>query len=388
MALALVIPHRRSVLFVTGCWALASITDVGLALLIDRSPVVPLVIDVAAACGALCIAFLRERGVLAVAAASLCCTVGLWATRSAWDRSVDYDGVPVLGELLLLAFTVLVIGHPAVRRPLIPVIGAALAVVAFPFRLQNDRIAGIAGAGIGLLMWAVALAIGIYLRSLGHRNRLLGEQVRLQERLAIARDLHDTVAHHVTGIVVRAQAAQLVTSDHPVAHDVLAEIEHAGGETLRAVRALVGELRSSDEEPAEPPRGEAAPLAMIEALRFDAGELGPPVSVIIDPAVSRVGATTLHAVARIATEGVTNARRHGHHVTHIDVRVDVIGDELVVSVRDDGQATLEWHPGFGVVGMRERAAVLGGSLTVGPHANGGWEVRLLLPCPDGASDHG
>jgi signal transduction histidine kinase len=233
--------------------------------------------------------------------------------------------------------------------------------------------------------WVAVVAVGWYLRVLDARQLELQRQVRHQERLAIARELHDVVAHHVTGIVVQAQAAQLVARDHPeAAQRALDRIANAGAGALAAMRSMVGALR---EESAD---GQLVPGASIEDLRAMAttaaqerGQL--PVRIAIDDLTAALPDTVLASVHRIAREAVTNARRHSVGATNIDIDVRCADGFVHLLVTNDGSPATRSPGGFGLLGMAERAAALGGDFDAGPLPNGGWRVEAELPVVVGAT---
>ena len=165
------------------------------------------------------------------------------------------------------------------------------------------------------------------------------------------RELHDVVAHHVTGIVVQAQAAQLVAAEHPdAAQRALDRIVRAGGDALAAMRSMVGALRDESTD------AELDPAASIDALRAmanmsvtDRHEL--PVRLAVDARTEAVPGTVIASIHRIAREAVTNARRHSVGATNIDIDVRC-GDGVVAFARDQrrrpseplaGRFRTAWH---------------------------------------------
>ena len=203
------------------------------------------------------------------------------------------------------------------------------------------------------------------------------DQVRLREREQLARELHDTVAHHVSAMVVRAQAGRVVaTSDPGAAVDALRVIEEEGSRTLAEMRTMVGALRDREDADLTPQNG----VADIERLARNVDD-EPRVHVGLAGDLDELGPTVGAATYRIAQESVTNALRHARNATRIDVQVVGDQDAVRLTVRDDGDQV---HPssvnaGYGVVGMTERAALLGGTLEAGPGPDHGWVVDALLP---------
>ena len=203
------------------------------------------------------------------------------------------------------------------------------------------------------------------------------DQVRLREREQLARELHDTVAHHVSAMVVRAQAGRVMAASDPeAATDALRVIEEEGSRTLTEMRTMVGALRDREDAELTPQNGVA-----------DIGRLArnvdgqPRVHVGLTGDLDELGPTVEAATYRIAQESVTNALRHARNATRIDVQVAGDGDAIRLTVRDDGDQVhpSSVNPGYGVVGMTERAALLGGTLEAGPGPDHGWVVDALLP---------
>jgi signal transduction histidine kinase len=224
-----------------------------------------------------------------------------------------------------------------------------------------------------------AAGVGLYLRWMDHDRWRDVDRARQDERLAIARELHDVVAHHVTGIVVQAQAAQAVWGRRPdAALDALRQIESAGAEALGSMRRLVGTLRSDEAEPLAP----AATLDELRDLVERNAATGLPVRLRLEGVGDRLPADLAAAVHRIALEALTNTRRHARDVTIIEVELTAGGGWLTLEVRDDGRAVAPPRTGtggYGLIGMAERAEALGGRFAVGPRNDRGWAVRAELP---------
>jgi signal transduction histidine kinase len=283
---------------------------------------------------------------------------------------------------------------PVIRRSTAPV-AAAAAVVGFAavgFAVWSPG--GTTDRAVLLLlfltMYVVGAGAGVYLRDLDRQRRDAAARARDDVRLDLARDLHDLVAHHVTAIVVQAQAGQVVVEGDPArAAEVFRTIETAGRDSLTAMRDLVGSLRSVGAADDGAPGGAAptapvAGLADLDTLARAGARTGPPVAVTIsDAARARVPDATGASIHRITREALTNARRHATDATRIDVAVDVDGTWAVLRVTDDGRASIGPTPtgGYGLVGMRERAELLGGTLVAGPvpPPGRGWRVEARLP---------
>lgn len=203
------------------------------------------------------------------------------------------------------------------------------------------------------------------------------DRVRLLERAELARELHDTVAHHVSAIAIQAQAGTVLGADDPdAATQALRVIEEEAARTLTEMRSMVRVLR----QPGEADRAPSAGIAELDRL----AAAGPPaVRVTVTGDTGGLPSSIGAAVFRIAQESVTNARRHAHQATLVEVAVRADSDTVRLEVRDDGEATASVRPGFGIAGMVERATMLGGTCTAGPAPDGGWTVTAELPTTGG-----
>lgn len=230
-------------------------------------------------------------------------------------------------------------------------------------------------AGYGFFLFSAALGASIRY----HANTRLRaiDEAKLRERAQLARDLHDTVAHHVSGIAIQAQAGRAVAATSPErAIDSLGIIEEAASRTLTEMRAIVGVLRESDEPDLAPqPR-----VGDIGRLVAGAGD-GPRIEVELSGDLDDLSPVVGVAAYRLAQESITNARRHAHQATRVTVRV--VGDDRGVhlTVADDGvpSTTAGSGSGYGLIGMRERVTLLGGTFDAGPAADRGWRVDATLP---------
>jgi signal transduction histidine kinase len=230
--------------------------------------------------------------------------------------------------------------------------------------------------GLPFLMLPAALGAAMRYRvSSRLRER---DQVRLREREQLARELHDSVAHHVSAIAIRAQAGREVARSRPdAAIEALDVIEEAASRTLEELRVMVGALRDGDPPELAPQRG----IADIVQLAGPATRGRPEVVVSVDGDLRGLRPSVEAAVFRIAQESVTNAQRHARHASRIEVLVSAEDDAIRLLVHDDGAATAPDGDGsgYGLLGMAERATLLGGAIEAGPGADGGWTVRAVLP---------
>lgn len=238
-----------------------------------------------------------------------------------------------------------------------------------------------------LTMFGLAIAIlwGVYLRSIDVRRHRVLASVQRNERLELARDLHDFVAHHVTGIVVQAQAAQYIPADdHQKTVESFAAIESAGLEALTSMRRLVGVMRDEDAGPGSRPLGDLDQLRnLIEQFRV--GDVYASLHIAADLSADRLPPEITATAFRIVQEALTNVRKHGNQVTTVTVSIARGGDGVDVTVRDNGRPSTHRSRlaglggGYGLAGLSERLTALGGSLAAGNRPEGGWEVLARIP---------
>ena len=228
-----------------------------------------------------------------------------------------------------------------------------------------DRIGGTA-----VIVAAVALGAAVRARSLLRTRQL--DDVRRGERERLARDLHDTVAHHLTAIAISAQAGLAVAGRDPAAAtDALRRIDAEATRTLAETRKVLRLLRTDEPAPERP-------LADLRGLA--SGGPGPVVAVAVDDDLDDLSPTVAAALQRIAQEAVANSRRHARDATLVQVRVTREEDGVQLEVTDDGRGSSGSGDGFGIVGMTERAVLLGGRLEAGSLAPlAGWRVTATLP---------
>jgi signal transduction histidine kinase len=229
------------------------------------------------------------------------------------------------------------------------------------------------------VMFAVA---GFYLRSEDSRRVAAEDRIRQAERLELARDLHDDVAHYVTAIIVQAQAGeQVVHRDPATGQTLFGNIERTGQEGLAAMGRMVRLLRDPDGTP-QPPR--AATLHTVEQRVAGFREEGHPVSLFIADGVDAAAwpPEVAKSVERLVQEGLTNVRKHARLATSVRVLLDSTGDDVLVKVQDNAARTTrrDFRPsGFGMIGLTERVGQLGGTVHSGPLAGTGWEMAARIP---------
>jgi signal transduction histidine kinase len=349
------------------------------------------------------------RGVVAL---SILCAVGLFWRRKVPAAILGAAGALVVGVLLAdvnesgALFTATVAAysvgaHVANRKRRLQIAFVAsfalvdVALVSLFFHNRADRLAAVLGVGITC---GAGFLLGDNLRSrrdrlayLRERNDYLERTASLEaanaaaaERTRIARELHDIVAHSVSVIAVQAGGARRLVHTRPdTAVEALATIETTARDTLTELRQLLGVLRSEDATEAthEPQPG----LDDVARLVTTDPELTVDFNVVGER--RDVPSTVNLAAYRIVQEALTNVRKHAGPAK-ADVQVQYHPDRVEIAVTDNGRgaaAIATTTPGYGLTGMRERAALCGGNVSTGPRPGGGWAVRATLPTAIGTS---
>jgi signal transduction histidine kinase len=246
----------------------------------------------------------------------------------------------------------------------------------------------VAAIGFGLVLTSFVWYIGRRLRIRGERAAQLereqaaeARRAVAEERTRIARELHDVVAHRVSLMTVQAGAAKTVAADDPEsASQAMHEVEKAGRQALDELRHLLGVLRpEADVETLGPQPGLADVPRLVEQFRA----AGLDVSLATEDARIDLPARVDLSAYRIVQEALTNVLKHAGPGARTEVRLDADDHQLAIEVADNGRGgTILPGSGHGIVGMRERALLLGGSLHVGPRPGGGFQVVASLPIRD------
>ncbi|WP_369185548.1 sensor histidine kinase [Streptomyces sp. Y1] len=318
-------------------------------------------------------ALLRGRDRLVAA------SVGLAAAAAAVLASsrgylTDQPGVAASLALAVLAGSAVRALPP---RRAVAVAAAGLAVTALGRLASTSTAVGSFHAGVK--GWSVGLGTGLLLRFLEHRRRATVEAVRRDERLALARELHDVVAHHVAGIVMHTHAARIMLRKQPDhLASALADIERSGTDAMDAMRRVVALLRDAEDGAAVT----AGPEQLVDLVRrFE--EHGPAVDLRLPTGATNWPPVVTTTVYRVVQESLTNIVRHARGARAVTVTIDQGRPDLTVEVGDDAPSHPPNRPsprgGYGLVGMRERVEALGGTLDAGPRPGTGWTVRATLP---------
>ena len=236
-----------------------------------------------------------------------------------------------------------------------------------------------------VLLLAVAFIGGVLIRERREHGRALREQVAASavtaERLRIARELHDMVAHSIGIVAIQAGAARRCISTQPVlAAEALEVIETTSRETLTGLRHMLVALRKAEND-----RDSVAPMPGLDslpALADNAAKAGVAVRVRFDGERRELPAEVDLSAYRIVQESVTNVVRHAG-TPQCSVAIAFRPREVVIEVLDDGRGVLADAPraggGFGLAGMRERVSLLHGSFDAGPRPEGGFRVAARIP---------
>jgi signal transduction histidine kinase len=301
-------------------------------------------------------------------------------------------------ELVLAVVTAAFVAHALLLAPVPPyaswvavatlavrreVRAAAVATVLVVVACALGYLPGAAPADEAVMPALVTVAVGVtaqLVRERRARSAALVSQAAAEERLRIARDLHDVLGHSLSGIAVQSSTGRLaLDAGRPeVARESLAAIESASRDSMAEVRAVLSRLR----EDARPG------LAELDTLVTGTSDV-VEVSLRREGDLTDVPDLVGQAAYRVVQEGLTNAVRHASPC-RVRVSLRRQGDQLEVEVRDDGgpsrpAAATTAPAGHGLVGMRERLAALGGEVASGPAPGGGWHVVARLPVRAGGT---
>lgn len=263
----------------------------------------------------------------------------------------------------------------------------------FPNLVLNQILALLINVVLFGAMWALGTALGSGRRraaellertaALEHEREENARRAVFEERVRIARELHDVVAHHVSTMGVQASAARVVLErDRDRAKEALASIETSSRQAVVELHRLLGFLRQVGDSDELAPQPGLAQLAGL-AASMRSSDLAVELSVEGEerPVAATVGVSTY----RIVQEALTNTLKHAG-ASRADVHLRYWPDQLEIEILDDGRGNVNSPSpgGLGLIGMRERVALHGGTMASGPAPGGGFAVRARLPTPEGA----
>ncbi|WP_166352691.1 sensor histidine kinase [Phytoactinopolyspora limicola] len=293
-----------------------------------------------------------------------------------------------LGTLLALAQH-LAVGLIAATRSRWISVGSAVVVLSVQLAAATYYTSGsddyTSTAVFLTLATVVAWLAGRAIRDRHERSQLLRAHATTEavqaERIQIARELHDMVAHSIGVIAIQAGMGRRVIDTQPgEARAALAVIESTSRDTLAGLRRLVGALRQADADSGGAPLGPAPTLADLDPLVATTMDAGVRVHVEWRGRRRPLPADIEMSAFRIVQEAITNVVRHaGVHECH--VVIDCQEDELSIEIVDDGAGGPVAETGYGIAGMRERAGLLSGRFDAGPQPAGGFRVAVSLPVP-------
>ncbi|PXY31609.1 sensor histidine kinase [Prauserella muralis] len=337
------------------------------------------------------------RAALGLAALILLSALLMWVGNTDTSYSA-FGGIPPTQVLSGMAVVVTLVRHQSPRRAgaHIGLLSVAVAIASLTNR-PTESIEGLRMMVLAaVLLLGISVALGLYLKAReAERIKTVEAAVtdaQTAERMALARELHDVVAHHVTGIVVQAQAARMLGERDPrVVVDALGQIETAGTEALVAMRRLVRSMRG-DAPAGSSEFSEQATTDLAADLRrlVEANNHGVPTEIDLDlpPDLPQEVA---RSALRLVQESLTNVGKHAEGATLATVSARAEGGELHIRVSDNGTARpgppAGGAGGYGLIGMRERVELLRGRLSAGPGPDGGWLVEVWIPLDgeDGAA---
>ncbi|MGZ4672677.1 MAG: sensor histidine kinase [Ilumatobacteraceae bacterium] len=319
--------------------------------------------------------------------ASLICVLAAFGTYAIASYAV-YPGVSLFAMLFGIAL------HSDRRRSIMALLLCVAAMVT-ALAIQPTGVATSSDWTSSLLAIAVAWLAGENYRSRRARWAALEERAAMlenereerdrravaDERLRIARDLHDIVSHAMSVIAVQAATGHhLLDRDTEAARRALSNVETASRGALVEMRRMLGVLRDNDDAPGS--RTPAPSLSNLGQLIARVRDAGLGVSTSIDPDIPELPASVDLAVYRIVQESLTNVMKHGGPVAFVSVTCSAT--ELCIEVTDDGRVggpapTPGDTPGHGLIGMRERVALYNGEFSAGPRPGGGFRVAARLP---------
>jgi signal transduction histidine kinase len=301
----------------------------------------------------------------------------------------------VVAEISLMVLIALVVRKaptPLLAAAVVIPVSMALAFWVLPYLYPVTPANAAFAVSVNVVRALAAVGVGMHLRSVDALRIRAVADARRAQRLDLARDLHDFVAHDVSGIVAQAQAAQLIAGhDSGAVLAALGRIEQAGLKALASMDNTVHMLHDAD---SAEDAGTCAPLPGLTDLvkvadQFSATSLARVALRIDDAALEGTPREVATTAYRIVVESLTNVRRHAATATSVDI---IVTDDsnparpaLRVTVTNDSAASptritrMHRRGGLGLLGLADRVQALGGTLDAGPHGSAGWRVSAVLP---------
>ncbi|MFF8909606.1 sensor histidine kinase [Streptomyces olivaceoviridis] len=313
----------------------------------------------------------QTRAPVPVLVANTATGIAVWALLPA---------VTLTGALLAAQVTLCVLSATRARR----VSSWALAAMCLPVPLAFGAGGG-AGPAVYVLAVVLAWTLGQWRRAQQERMRAETRRAVVEERARIARDVHDVVAHTLSVMVIQAGAADDVFTERPdQARQALRDIEVAARSALGELRLILRAFGPGASEGATGEPGTPGPsLTRLDELADTVRATGTTVHVHHEGAADGLPAAVDRTAYRIIQEALTNTLRHAVGADEVNVRVRNEGHCLEITVVDNGRTAQGLSAGAGagrgLVGMKERARLVGGSLHAGPRPGGGFEVAARLP---------
>jgi signal transduction histidine kinase len=352
-------------------WVLAGIAFATMLGTVTRPDERPIAIPFAVLA---CLPLVRRRqnpvAVLAITTALTIVMVAIWGAHS-----------PLPAGLALYT-----VADKAERRTSLSAGAIVLVLIVVASSNTSNPLGALARGIPFVIAWLAGDSIGTrrrYVAALEERaERLERERVAeaaraaAEEQARIARELHDVIAHNVSVMVVQAAAANDVFESRPArAREALRSIETTGRSALAELRRLLGVVRDSDPTFTPQPG-----LARLEDLVAPVRAAGLEVVVTVDGTPRALPPSIDLSAYRVVQEALTNTLKHAR-ATHVDVALHYRDDALGIEVRDDGSGSTDpdRHDGRGLIGMRERVGIFGGSLVSGPGPDGGFAVSARFP---------
>jgi len=298
------------------------------------------------------------------------------------------ERVPTLIEIMaLLGLIVVVVRWASLRRAVAVggAVGVAMAAIVLRLLVPASFLAAVGACAIWALAAALAATMGGHLRRQDARREQAVAATRRTERLQLARDLHDFVAHDISEMIAQAQAGQVIArQDARQAAALFAHVERAGQQAMISMDRTVHMLHDVDDEGA---RGAFPGLARLPELiqRFAAsGQI--ETELHLDPDLTDTApAEVTTTIYRTVVEALTNVRRHAPHATHVSVTVQRSAESSVVVAVSNNRASDtpasqcgKRSGGLGLIGLAQRVETLGGTLSAGPEGDT-WRIMASLP---------